>query len=113
MLLHAACILCKIAFWTALPSEFSHECTAQTREHIEHMGNNAVLVQRAVLVRLTGLIMTPVGEAVPAGIVALETMRLIVKLLGEVSIEEMQHMKQPCLSKLTCHTRPIRAQVSI
>lgn len=70
-------------------------------------------VQRAVLERLTGLMMTPVGEAVPAAIVAIETMRLIIELLGEVSSEEVEHMKQPCLTKLTSHTRPIRAQVNI
>ena len=70
-------------------------------------------MQRAVLERLTGLIMTPIGEAVPAGIVALEAMRLIVELLGEVSSDEVQQIKQPCLSKLTSHTKPIRAQVSL
>lgn len=56
--------------------------------------------------------MTPIGEAVPAGIVSLEAMRLIVELLGEVSSEEVQQMKHPCLTKLTSHTRQIRAQVS-
>lgn len=70
------------------------------------------MLQRAVLERLTGLMMTPVGDAVPAGIVALEAMRLIVELLGEVSGEEVQQMKQPCLTKLTSCTRPLRAQAS-
>ena len=69
-------------------------------------------MQRSVLERLTGLIMTPIGEAVPAGIVSLEAMRLIVELLGEVSSEEVQQMKHPGLTKLTSHTRQIRAQVS-
>ena len=62
--------------------------------------------------RLTGLVMTPVGDAVPAGIVALEAMRLIVELLGEVSSDEVQQMKQPCLTKLISRTRPLRAQAS-
>jgi len=70
-----------------------------------------VLVQRALLERLTGLISTPVGDAVPAGVVALESMRLIVEVVGEVSSDEVHQMRQPCITKLTAHPQPLQAQV--
>lgn len=68
-------------------------------------------VQRTLLERLTGLISTPIGDAVPAGVVALEAMRLIVEVVGEVSSEEVHQMRQPCITKLTAHPQPLQAQV--
>ncbi|KAA6419849.1 MAG: hypothetical protein FRX49_10212, partial [Trebouxia sp. A1-2] len=68
--------------------------------------------QRALLERLTGLISTPVGDAVPAGVVALESMRLIVEVVGEVSSDEVHQMRQPCISKLTAHPQPLQAQAA-
>ncbi len=72
----------------------------------------ASILQRAVLERLTGLISIPVGDAVPAGVVALEAMRLIVEVVGEVSSDEVHQMRQPCITKLTAHPQPLQAQVS-
>ncbi|KAL0055345.1 hypothetical protein WJX82_010851 [Trebouxia sp. C0006] len=68
--------------------------------------------QRALLERLTGLISTPVGDAVPAGVVALESMRLIVEVVGEVSSDEVHQMRQPCITKLTAHPQPLQAQAA-
>ena len=70
-------------------------------------------VQRALLEKLTGLISTPVGDAVPAGVVALESMRLIVEVVGEVSSEEVHQMRQPCITKLIASPQPLKAQVRI
>lgn len=69
------------------------------------------MLQRALLERLTGLVSTPVGDAVPAGVVALEAMRLIVEVVGEVSSDEVHQMRQPCITKLTAHPQPLQAQV--
>lgn len=68
-------------------------------------------LQRALLERLTGLISTPVGDAVPAGVVALEAMRLIIEVVGEVSSDEVHRMRQPCITKLTAHPQPLQSQV--
>ena len=71
----------------------------------------ALTLQRALLERLTGLISTPVGDAVPAGVVALEAMRLIIEVVGEVSSDEVHRMRQPCITKLTAHPQPLQSQV--
>ena len=47
----------------------------------------------------------------PAGVVALEGMRLIVEVVGEVSNDEVHQMRQPCLTKLTAIPHSLRAQV--
>lgn len=57
------------------------------------------------------MISTLVGDSVPAGIVALEAMRLIVEVVGEVSSEEVHRMRQPCITKLTARPQPLQAQV--
>ena len=57
------------------------------------------------------MISTPVGDAVPAGVVALESMRLIVEVVGEVSSEEVHQMRQPCITKLITNPQPLKAQV--
>lgn len=71
----------------------------------------SLTLQRALLERLTGLISTPVGDAVPAGVVALEAMRLIIEVVGEVSSDEVHRMRQPCITKLTAHPQPLQSQV--
>ena len=72
----------------------------------------ALHLQRALLERLTGMVSTPVGDAVPAGVVALEAMRLIIEVVGEVSSDEVHRMRQPCITKLTAHPQPLQSQVS-
>ena len=71
----------------------------------------SLCLQRALLERLTGMMSTPVGDSVPAGIVALEAMRLIVEVVGEVSSEEVHRMRQPCITKLTAKPYPLQSQV--
>ena len=73
----------------------------------------APTLQRSLLERLTGLISTPVGDAVPAGVVALEAMRLIIEVVGEVSSDEVHRMRQPCITKLTAHPLPLQSQVCL
>lgn len=70
-------------------------------------------MQRSLLEKLTGLISTPVGDAVPAGVVALEAMRLIIEVVGEVSGDEVHRMRQPCITKLTAHPQPLQSQVCL
>lgn len=71
----------------------------------------ALHLQRALLERLTGMVSTPVGDAVPAGVVALVGMRLIIDVVGEVSSDEVHRMRQPCITKLTAHPQPLQFQV--
>lgn len=73
----------------------------------------ALHLQRALLERLTGMVSTPVGDAVPAGVVALEAMRLIIDVVGEVSSDEVHRMRQPCITKLTAHPQPLQFQVGL
>ncbi|KAL3149121.1 hypothetical protein ABBQ32_001960 [Trebouxia sp. C0010 RCD-2024] len=68
--------------------------------------------QRALLERLTGMVSTPVGDAVPAGVVALVGMRLIIDVVGEVSSDEVHRMRQPCITKLTAHPQPLQFQAA-
>lgn len=58
------------------------------------------------------MVSTPVGDAVPAGVVALEAMRLIIEAVGEVSGDEVHRMRQPCITKLTAHPQPLQSQVN-
>lgn len=83
----------------------------QVKQHAADLVKAQCLLQRALLERLTGLVSTPVGDAVPAGVVALEAMRLIVEVVGEVSSDEVHQMRQPCITKLTAHPQPLQAQV--
>ena len=70
-------------------------------------------LQRRLLERLVALAASVIGSQVPLAAVTLETLGLLLEVLGEVSPETAQLLESPLLQKLTCQHSLLRMQVNI
>lgn len=69
-------------------------------------------LQRRLLERLVALAASVIGSQVPLAAVTLETLGLLLEILGEVSPETAQLLQAPLMQKLTCQHSLLRMQVS-
>ena len=69
-------------------------------------------LQRRLLERLVALAASVVGSQVPLAAVTLETLGLLLEVLGEVPSETAQLLQGPLMQKLACHSSLLRMGVS-
>ena len=69
-------------------------------------------MQRRLLERLVALAASVIGSQVPLAAVTLETLGLLLEILGEVPPETAQLLQVPLTQKLTCQHSLLRMQVS-
>ena len=70
-----------------------------------------MLLQRRLLERLVALAASVIGSQVPLAAVTLETLGLLLEILGEVPPETAQLLRVPLTQKLTCQHSLLRVQV--
>lgn len=68
-------------------------------------------VQRLLLERLTAMAASVLGDQVPVAVVTLETIGLLLEVLGEVAPETTALLQDPLTWKLTSSHSLLRAQV--
>ncbi len=69
------------------------------------------LLQRRLLERLVAVAASVIGSQVPLAAVTLETLGLLLEILGEVPPETAQLLRVPLTQKLTCQHSLLRMQV--
>jgi len=69
------------------------------------------LLQRRLLERLVALAASVIGSQVPLAAVTLETLGLLLEVLGEVPADVAQLLQAPLMQKLTCQHSLLRVQV--
>ena len=69
--------------------------------------------QRRLLERLVALAASVVGSRVPLAAVTLETLGLLLEVLGEVPPETARLLRAPLEQKLTCHCSLLRMGVGL